>query len=287
MKLEHIQYELVRGWARITLNRPERHNALSYELLKELAAALWEADEDREIHAVLIRGAGESFSSGYDLMPARTKPDRLREGAASFRGARTLDDDIWRLERSQQAVMTIFDMHKPVVAQVHGNCIAGGLDLALTCDLVIAADDAVLGFPPVRKMGTPPMNFWLAHVPVQWAKRFLLTGDVISGADAAKIGLVLESVPKAELEDECGALMDRISLIDADILTANKRSINLSLELMGMRTMQRLAAELDGRGHRAAAVEEWGKDVRDHGLKEALRRRDVGFGDGRIRVKKS
>lgn len=287
MKLENIQYELVRGWARITLNRPERHNPLSYELLKELAAALWEADEDREIHAVLIRGAGESFSSGYDLTPARKKTERLREGAASFRGARTIDDDIWRLERSQQALMTIFDMHKPVVAQVHGNCIAGGLDLALACDLVIASDDAVIGFPPVRKMGTPPMNFWLAHIPVQWAKRLLLTGDVISGADAAKIGLVLESVPAAELQDTCESLMDRISLIDADILTVNKRSINLSLELMGMRTMQRIAAELDGRGHRAAAVEEFGKDMREHGLKEALRLRDVGFGEGRIRLKKS
>lgn len=286
MELENLQYEQVRGWARITLNRPERHNPLSYRLLQELASVLWEADEDRDIHAVLIRGAGESFSSGYDLSPPKTKPARLRPGASSFRGARTMDDDIWRLERSQQAMMTIFDMHKPVVAQVHGNCIAGGLDLALTCDLVIASDDAVIGFPPVRKMGTPPMNFWLAHIPVQWAKRLLLTGDVLSGADAADIGLVFKSVPSGELEAECESLMDRMSLIDADILAANKRSLNLSMELMGMRTMQRLAAELDARGHRAAAAEEFGRDMRELGLKQALAKRDVGFGDGRIRRRK-
>ena len=284
MTLSNIKYELVRGWARITLNRPDRHNPLSSELLDELAAALWEADEDRDIHAVLIRGAGPSFSAGYDLMPSRRNIERLREGASNFRGASSMDDDIWRLERSQRALMTVFDMHKPVIAQVHGNCIAGGLDLALTCDIVIAADDAVLGFPPVRKMGTPPMNMWLAHIPVQWAKRLLLTGDVLSGKDAAHIGLVLQSVPAAELEAECEALMDRISLIDPDILAANKRSLNLSLELMGARTMQRLAAEMDGRAHRAPAVREFGQQMREQGLKEALRIRDIGFGGGRVKV---
>lgn len=286
MKLENIHYELVRGWARVTLNQPDKHNALSAGLMEELTAVLWEADEDREVHAVLIRGAGPSFSSGYDLTPVRRKPSRIREGAESFRGYRSMDDDIWRLEKTQRMMMTVFDMHKPVVAQVHGNCIAGGLDLAMTCDLVIAADDAVIGFPPVRKMGTPPMNFWIAHVPVQWAKRLLLTGDTISGADAAEIGLVQSSVPLAELEAECESLMDRIALIDADILAANKRSINLSLELSGIRTMQRLAAELDARGHRAEAAQEFGKEMREVGLKEALRRRDTGFGDGKVKLKR-
>ena len=283
--LNYLRYELVRGWARVTLNQPDKHNALSIDLLSELADVLWEADEDREVHAVLIRGAGSSFSSGYDLTPPRKKKERIRPDARSFRGYRSMDDDIWRMEASQRALMTVFDMHKPVVAQVHGNCIAGGLDLALLCDIVIAADDAVIGFPPVRKMGTPPQNMWLWNISVQWAKRLLLTGDVLSGSDAAKLGLVLESWPSAELEGACESLMDRMSLIDADILTASKRSLNLSMELMGARTMQRLALELDGRGHRSAGATEFGREMRDQGIKEALKSRDEGFGDGRAHVR--
>lgn len=283
--LEHIEYELIRGWARITLNQPTKHNALSQALLRELSATLWEADEDRDVHAVLIRGAGLSFSSGYDLTPVRKKDGRIRPDASNFRGYRTMDDDIWRMETTQRLLMTVFDLHKPVVAQVHGNCIAGGLDLALLCDLVVAADDAVMGFPPVRNMGTPPQNMWLWNIPVQWAKRLLLTGDLLSGADAAKIGLVLESWPADELEAASEALMDRIALIDADVLAVNKRSLNLAMELMGARTLQRLAAELDARGHRAASSAEFGRTMGEHGLKEAISRRDANFGDGRVEVR--
>lgn len=285
MSLNHLQYERVGNWARVTLNEPNKHNALSIHLLRELASVLWEADEDRDIHAVLIRGAGPSFSSGYDLTPERKRTAPIRAGAERFRGFRSMDDDIWRMEQSQRALMTVFEMHKPVVAQVHGNCIAGGLDLALLCDLVIAADDAVIGFPPVRKMGTPPQNMWLYHVPVQWAKRLLLTGDTMSGSDAAKIGLVLESWPNDQLQEACEKLMDRISLIDPDLLTANKRSINLAMELMGARTLQRLALELDARGHRSEACIDWGRQVAEHGLKGALRHRDEGFGDSTVHVR--
>lgn len=284
MQPEHLIYEVIDNWARITLNRPDRHNALSVDLLEELAAVLWEIDEDRDVHAVLLRGAGESFSSGYDLTRQKSQRPRFREEASSFRGIRSMDDDIWQMERSQRAMMTIFDMHKPVIAQVHGNCIAGGLDLAMTCDLVIAANDATIGFPPVRKMGTPPQNFWLAHVSIQWAKRILLSGDVLSGEDAAKIGLVLKAVPAEQLQEECESLVGRIALADPDILAANKRSINLSAELMGTRTMQRLAAELDARGHRAKGPADFSKDMAEKGLKEALRIRDEGYGDGRVRV---
>jgi enoyl-CoA hydratase len=280
--MKYVIYELVGGWARVTLNRPEKRNALSAALLDELASVLWEADEDREVHAVLLRGAGPSFCSGYDLGRDRREDLRIREGASKFRGISSTDDDIWQIERNQRAMMTIFDMHKPVVAQVHGYCLAGGIDLAMLCDLVIAADDARIGFPPARSMGTLPVNMWLWHIPVQWAKRLLLTGDSLSGADAAKLGLVLESYPADELDEACARLMDRLALLDADILAANKRSVNLSMELMGARTMQRLAAELDGRAHMARPARGFVDDVREVGLKEASRRRDEPFGDDRI-----
>jgi enoyl-CoA hydratase len=175
-------------------------------------------------------------------------------------------------------------MHKPVIAQVHGNCLAGGTDLAMACDIVIAADDARFGFPAARTMGALPNNLWMYHCGPQWAKRLQLTGDSVTGTDAAKIGLVLKAVPADLLEDEVEGLADRFALIDPDLLAANKRITNLALELMGAQTLQRLAGENDARAHRAPAVRDYGRSVREHGLKETLRRRDEPFGHGYARV---
>jgi enoyl-CoA hydratase len=279
-----ISYEVERGRARITLNRPDKLNALSPALLGELHDALWGADDDRDVHGVILRGAGRCFSSGYDLTPppasvaADDAPRRRR------RGYRKIDDDTWQLERAQRLRMALFDMHKPVVAQLHGYCLAGGTDIALLCDIIIAAEDAVIGFPPARDLGALPNNMWLYHVGPQWAKRLTLTGDTITGAEAAQIGLVLKAVPAALLEAEVEGLLDRFALIDPDLLSANKRIINLGLELMGARTLQRLAAENDARAHQAGSAREFPQKVMEKGLKAALRERDAKFGDGRARV---
>ncbi|MGE0862059.1 MAG: enoyl-CoA hydratase-related protein, partial [Gammaproteobacteria bacterium] len=197
----------------------------------------------------------------------------------------TIDDDIWRLERSQYQRMALFDMHKPIIAQVHGHCLAGGTDIALLCDMVIVADDAVIGFPPTRDLGSPPNQLWLYHVGPQWAKRLLLTGDTITGAEAAELGFALKSVPPNLLEAECEGLLDRLALIDPDLLTANKRIVNLGMELMGARTLQRLAAENDARGHIAPGTRAFKDNVKAKGLKAALKERDRAFGDGRARVR--
>jgi enoyl-CoA hydratase len=195
-----------------------------------------------------------------------------------------VDDDIWRLERNQADILTIFDMHKPVVAAVHGHCVAGGTDLALSCDMVVAAQDARIGFPATRSQGTPPMHMWLHNVGPQWAKRLLLTGDMVSGRDAARIGLVLRAVPAARLRQEVRALAERMALIDADVLAANKRIVNMGLELMGTRTLQRFAAETDARGHQAAAAREFARVAQQDGLSRAFKLRDASFGDGMARL---
>ncbi|GIW16732.1 MAG: enoyl-CoA hydratase [Tepidiforma sp.] len=281
-----ILYEVERGRARITLNRPEKLNALSLELQQELHDALWEADNDTRVHAVIIRGAGRAFSAGYDLTPLGNRRP-APEGdhyTAVYRGARTFDDDAWQLERAQRLRMAIFDMHKPVVAQVHGYCLAGGTDIAFLCDIVIAAEDAVIGFPPARAMGSLPNQMWVYHCGPQWAKRLFLTGDTITGAEAAKIGLVLKAVPASLLAQEVEGLVDRMAMIDTDLLSANKRIVNLALELMGARTMQRLGAENDARAHLAPSVREFGRIAAEQGLKAALHWRDAKFGDGRARV---
>jgi enoyl-CoA hydratase len=286
MDFETILYEKAGGKARITLNRPEKLNALSAKLQRELNVALWEADNDAQVHCVILRGQGRAFCAGYDLSPMQAPPPK-REAAAGetytnvYRGMATFDDDAWQLERQQRDRMVIWDMHKPVIAQIHGYCLAGGTDLALLCDIVAVADDAVIGFPPVRAMGSPPAHMWTYLVGPQWAKYMLLTGDSISGREAAEIGLVWKSFPADQLEAAVEGLAYRMAMIDVDLLSPNKRIVNVAMEMMGARTMQRLAAENDARAHLAPAVREFGRRAMTEGLKSALEWRDTKFNDGR------
>jgi enoyl-CoA hydratase len=277
---QHILYQTERGRARIVLNRPEKHNAVSGRMSRELHDALWAADADDAVHGVVIKGAGRSFSAGADLSGYHESPGR--SGRA---GTRHFDDDAWQMERGQQLNLAPFDMHKPVIAQVHGHCLALGTVIALFCDMVICADDARLGFPPARDLGALPSNMWLYHVGPQWAKRLTMTGDTISGAEAAELGLAMKSVPAELLEAEVEQLLDRLALIDHHLLAANKRIINLGLELMGARTLQRLAVENDARAHLAPGTAEYYRRSRELGLRQAFRERDARFGDGRARVR--
>ena len=282
---DEIIYEVENGRARITLNRPDKLNALTLNMQAEVSEALWQADNDRAVHCVIIKGAGRGFSAGYDLSGSDSVPvSRLDADTKAKRGGRSVDDDIWQLERAQRYRMAIFDMHKPVIAQVHGPCVAGGTDIALLCDMVIIADDAKVSFPAGRNLGALPNQMWLYNVGPQWTKRLMLTGDSITGTEAAQIGFAMKSVPADRLEAEVEGLADRMALIDADILAANKRAVNLGMELMGARTMQRLAVENDVRGHQAASAHAFVKHVGDVGLRQALKDRDTPFGDGRARV---
>jgi enoyl-CoA hydratase len=278
MELENLLYDVKDGKATITLNRPEKLNALSGPLLRDLNEALWEADNNSAVHVVILQGAGRAFSAGYDISVPYT--DRTTDGA-DYRGMRTLDDDAWQLERSQRLRMALWDMHKPVIAKIHGYCLAGGTDIALLCDIIIAADDCLIGFPPVRAQGGPPNHMWLYNVGPQWAKRLLMTGDSITGADAASIGLVLQAVPADDLDDAVDELANKMAMIDHESLAAQKRIVNLGLELMGARTLQRLAAEMDARAHQSPSVAEFNRISGDQGLKSALEWRDSKFGDGR------
>lgn len=275
-----ITYAIDRGRARITLNRPEKRNALSVQMQQELERALWLADDDNRVHCVVLSASGQDFCSGYDLGQYESVAPA---GSEHRRGRRSFDDDAWRLEAAQRNRMALFDMHKPVIAQVHGRCLAGGTDVALLCDIVICSDDARFGFPPARAQGSLPNQMWLYHLGPQWAKRLLLTGDLLAGPDAAALGLALKSVPADQLAAEVDALADRLAMIDTDLLTCNKRIVNMGLELMGARTMQRLAAEMDARGHLAKSREQFRKNVMEHGLKEAVRMRDGPFGDDVVR----
>jgi enoyl-CoA hydratase len=279
---ETIEYEVIEGVAHLSLNAPKKHNAMSVRMLDEIQTAMWEADADTEVHCVLLKGEGPSFCAGYDLGGGGYMSGLKEDG--TYRGSREIDDDSWHIERSNAKIQSIFDMHKPVIAQVHGNCLAGGTDLALMCDMVICSDDAVFGFPAARGMGTLPTNMWLYHTSPQWAKRLFLTGDTINGKDAAKIGLVLKSVPKDVLAAECEHVAHRMALIDHHVLAVNKRVLNMGLELMGAKSLQRFAGEMDARGHKAPSCKKFMKNVKEHGLKGAFEIRDEPFGYSMVSV---
>jgi len=287
---ETINFEVTDKVARITLNRPEKRNAISLLTLRELNQAMLEADDLKDVHVILLSGAGKDFCAGYDLTDSYGGGDDKSNDydPALYRSrAGTLDDDIWNMERQQDLSLIIPTMHKPVIAKIQGNCLAGGTDLAFSCDIVMAADDAKFGFPAARANGTPPSNLWLYHCGPQWAKRMLFTGDTISGLDAARIGLVLESYPAAEIDFEAGEMARRIAAVDSEILATHKRVINSQLELMGAMTSQRTALELDARAHLSSGPRrsKFRKDMAELGLKDALKNRDAPFGDGRVKLR--
>jgi enoyl-CoA hydratase len=288
---ETIAFDVRDNVARITLNRPEKRNALSGQMVREIHEALLEADDRTDVNVILLQGTGKDFCAGYDLMGSYgggaegTGPDH--DPALYRTRAGTLDDDIWNLERQQELTLIMLDLHKPIIAKVQGNCLAGGTDLAFSCDIVLAADDAKIGFPAARANGTPPTNLWFYHCGPQWAKRMLFTGDTLSGLDAARIGLVLEAYPADAIDGEADEMARRIACVDAEILATHKRVINMQMELAGAKTSQRYAAELDARAHLSQGPRrlKFRKDMAELGLKDALKNRDEPFGNSRVQLR--
>jgi enoyl-CoA hydratase len=288
-----ILFDIQERVARITLNRPEKRNAITGAMITELHDALLEADARTDVNVIVLQGAGKDFCAGYDLAGVYSgikSEGEARADAAhevSYRTiSSTLDDDCWNLERTQRQTTLMFQIHKPVIARVHGNCLAGGTDLALMCDMVVAAAAARIGFPATRANGTPPNHMWVYHVGPQWAKRLLMTGDCLSGTDAARIGLVLDAVPADQLDAVVNDLARRMSFVDAELLAAHKRIVNMALELAGAQTLQRMAAEMDARAHLSQGPRrtQFKVDMAQNGLKQALKNRDEPFGDGVVKI---
>ncbi|MGD0391209.1 MAG: crotonase/enoyl-CoA hydratase family protein [Acidimicrobiales bacterium] len=255
---------------RLTLNRPERHNPLTPRCIRELLAAVAGAEGDAAVRVILIRGSGPSFSSGYGILAEDIE-------AQDENTPRGIEADVTAMIGLGTGWAQIWDCRIPVIAQVHGNCLAGGTDLALHCDIVLAADDARIGFPPVRSMGVPPTNMWLYHLGPQWTKRLLFTGDTVSGAEAASIGLVQEAVPAGRLDEQALLLATRMAMVGRDLLSANKRVINQGVELMGRSQLQRFAALNDAVAHRTPDARAFTARAGEIGLRQAVNERDAPF----------
>lgn len=232
---EHLLCDDPRPFVRrLTLNRPQKRNALHNALRRELFDALERADRDDAVRVTVLRGAGPCFSAGYDLSSNVAKDQPWHTAAGDGNWPRHVVEGWFR----------IWDLAKPVIAQVHGWCLAGGSELAAACDLVYAADDAQLGYPPVRLMSPPDMQFhpWLAGL--RGAMELMLTGDSISGAEAARLGLVNRAFPEAELEARVLELAERVAKVPPDLQQLNKRSVHRAMEVMGIRTAIRAGSEL-------------------------------------------
>jgi enoyl-CoA hydratase len=284
---ENLTLEVKDKIAYITLNRPHKRNALSPDLIRELHEAMLEADDLKEVHVIVLQGAGDDFCAGYDL-GFGYNPDNQYDASGLYRSRMgSFDDDIWTMTRKMGQSWIIADVHKPVIAKVQGRALAGGAELALICDMIIAADDALIGHPGTRGLGSPPINYWFYHVGPQWAKRLLLTGDSITGKDAARIGLVLDAVPAAELDAEVETLAKRIALIDPEIAATQKRAVNLAMDLAGARTFQKLAIEQDARAHlsQGPGRQTWKENVKAHGVRKAIKMRDADYGPDPVKLR--
>ena len=258
------------GVRRVTLNRPEKRNALSNELRGELFDALRRADGDDAARVSIVRGAGVCFSAGYDLGADLTQGRPYPTAGGDGHWPRHVVDGWFQ----------IWDLAKPVIAQVHGYCLAGGSELAAACDLVYVAEDAQIGYPPVRLMSPPDTQFhpWLAGM--RHAMELMLTGDPVSGAEAARIGLANRAYPATRLEARVLEIAERVAKIPTSLQQINKRSVHRAMEIMGMRAAIRAGTELQALAFHQPESVAYRKEVRAN-LKRALDQRDGRFGDYR------
>lgn len=255
---------------RITLNRPEKRNPLSNELRTELFHALETADQDDSIRCMIIRGAGPCFSAGYDLTSnsAQGQPFYTPGGLSNW--PRHVVDGFFRM----------WDMAKPIIAQVHGYCLAGGTELATACDLVYVADDAMIGYPVVRTISPPDNQFYPWIVGMRRAMELMLTGDHMSGIEAAESGFANRAFSAEQLEAEVLKVASRIAKVPTDVQQINKRAVHRQMDAMGVRAGIRAGTEMQQLAMFTKTAQDHFAEIRK-GLTQALSQRDKEFGDYR------
>jgi enoyl-CoA hydratase len=269
MHYENVIVKKENRVAWITMNRPEQLNALNLELIADLVAAVKEAEQDEGVGTVVIKGAGRAFSSGYDMAQGVS-------GEYLAVKSRVVDDLI-AMQQSTKSLTTIWNLRKPVIAQVHGYCIAGGNDIAGQCDIIIAAENAVFMHPQVRRLGLTWMHMAPYNAGLQWAKMMMFTGDPVSGKQAEQIGLVAKAVPEEKLEEEVRKLAERIACVPSELLMLNKAALNRVAEEMGLRNYLEAASALDTICHYTNAVQNFAEAVKGRGLREALAENEAPF----------
>jgi enoyl-CoA hydratase len=292
--LSTLTYETTGRIARITLDRPERGNGITLEMPRELAACVERANLDPEVHVIALAGNGTGFCGGYDLVASAEGKmegvaDSVPEGSPldPMVQARNHDPDgTWdpvtdfqMMSRNVRGFMSLFHSEKPVVCKVHGYCVAGGTDMALCSDLVVAEDVAKIGYPPARVWGVPTTAMWAYRVGAARAKRLLLTGDSIDGTTAVEWGLATEAHPAAGLDAAFESLLERIARLPINQLVMHKLLVNQTLYSQGLHATQVMGTFFDGIARHTAEGHDFVRLAAEKGFKEAVRERDEPFGD--------
>lgn len=255
---------------RITLNRPDKRNPLSNELRRELFHALESGDADPDVAVMIIRGAGGNFSAGYDLKSDVSKNQPFYTAGGIGNWPRHVVEGFFH----------IWDLAKPVIAEVRGYCLAGGTELATACDLVYVAEDAKIGYPVVRAISPPDNQFYPWIVGLRRAMEMMLTGDSISGIEAVQSGFANRAFPADELEDRVIEIASRVALVPSDLQQFNKRAVHRQMDAMGIRAGIRAGTEMQALATFTQSTQAHLAELRK-GLTEALSKRDQAFGDYR------
>lgn len=265
------------GVRRITLNRPEKRNAMNNALRTEVFATLEAHDRDPDVRVTILRGAGAAFCSGYDLSADGSVGQPYHTAGGLGQWSRHVVDGWFR----------VWDLAKPVIAQVHGYCLAGGTELATACDLVYVAEDAQIGYPPVRLMSPPDMQFHPWMMGMRQAMESMLTGDSLSGAEAARQGWANRAYPAEQLEAEVLAIAERVTKLPTELAAINKRSVHRAMEIMGMRAAIRAGTEIQALAFQTEPSKAYMTRFRRDGesVSKLLSERDSAFGDYRERDK--
>ena len=273
MAYETLTYEVDARVATITLDRPERLNAITTAMPRELRAAVEEAEADREVHVIVLTGAGRAFCSGYDLQEYAERPGP-GAGTQEMPWDPTLDfAGMWR---NTQDFMALWRSPKPTIAKVRGFAVAGGSDIALCCDFVVMAADARIGYPPARVWGCPTTAMWVYRLGPEQAKRMLLTGDLVDGTEAKEMGLVLDAVAEAELDARVDELAQRMAGVPRNQLAMQKMMVNEAVEQMGLAHTQKLATFFDGMARHTPEGIWFKQRAEEVGFKQAVAERDGG-----------
>ncbi|WP_199429166.1 crotonase/enoyl-CoA hydratase family protein [Qaidamihabitans albus] len=270
-----LRTETEAGVRSIVLTRPEEYNTITPRLRDALAAAIDEADADPDVRVLLLRAEGPAFCAGYgldwstELQAAEDESDRVWDSAADMRMLSTFVD----------VYLKLWYAAKPTIAAVHGWCIAGGTDMVLCADIVVAAENAVFGYPPARVWGTPTTAMWVYRLGFERAKRYLLTGDEIPAPTAADIGLILECVPDERLVEHATGLARRMARLPGNQLEMLKLLCNQTAENMGLSSSRTLGTLLDGVARHTQEGRDFVRRAGDAGFRQAVRERDDPFGD--------
>ncbi len=273
--LPPVRTETADGVRSIILARPDHYNAITPALRDALSQAIDEADADRDVHVILLRADGPAFCAGYGL-----------DWATVAQSGEERSERVWDSVRDMRMIGSFVDVYlklwyvsKPTIAAVQGWCIGGGTDLVLCADIIVAAEGASFGYPPARVWGTPTTAMWVYRMGFERAKRYLLTGDEIPAPEAARIGLILETVPDEALPDHAMALAKRMARVPVNQLQMLKMLCNAPAENMGMSSTRTLGTFFDGVARHTQEGRDFVARAADVGFRQAVRDRDDPFGD--------